>query len=134
MIKNLQVGSLVTKDLCVIVDGKTQIATVFGTVEKKEKGGRWLVLFENDCSFKLKPSEFEFVSKSKNQSVLSLDGKNKMICQSPKKNHLLKESNKNKSNIEKKIQRIVGKMKKILIRLLSKFIFKNKDQFLFLLH
>lgn len=88
--RNIQVGSLVKKDLVVDIDSKIkEVATVFGTIKRKGRGGRWNVHFENDRCFSLKPSEFEFVSNSSTQNVLSTDKNNKMIIQTPIKNHLL---------------------------------------------
>ena len=88
-IKNLEVGSLVKKELWVDVDNKSVLATVFGSIQSLSKGGKWLVHFENGRYYHLKASEFEFVSSNKNQSVLSADRNNEMTIESPKKHHLV---------------------------------------------
>lgn len=87
-IQKLKKGTLVKKDLIVLIGTKTQTATVFGTIVEKGKGGRWLVHFENDCCFKLKPSKFTFVSNNKKQQVLASNEKNEIELKDPKQDHM----------------------------------------------
>ena len=87
-LKKLKKGTLVKKDLIVLIGKNTQMATVFGNIVQKGRGGHWLVHFENDRMFRLKPSEFEFVSNDTTQHVLSTNKNYEIEIKDPKQDHM----------------------------------------------
>ena len=74
--------------MIVLIEKKTQTATVLGTIVHKGKGRQWLVHFEKGWTFKLKPSEFEFVSNNTKQHVLGINDKNEIELKDPKWDHM----------------------------------------------
>ena len=60
------------------------MATVFRNIVRKGGGGRWLVHFENGRLYRLKSSEFEFVSNDATQQVLGTNENNEIEIKDPK--------------------------------------------------
>ena len=91
---NLRVGALVKKRLSVLLKEKVpglsrvQFATVFGTLKEKVKGGKWLVLFENERKFTLKPSQFDLVSSDSAQQVIAVNVQNEMVLKTAERNDI----------------------------------------------
>ena len=87
---NLRVGALVKKRLSFLLKeripgfSRLQFATVFGTLKEKNKGGKWVVLFENKRQFTLKPSEFDFVASDSSQQVISVNTQDEMVLKTSK--------------------------------------------------
>ena len=59
------------------------MATVFGEVKEWQKGGKYLVLFENKRSYHLKAKEFDVVANDSNQSIIGRNELNSMKLKSP---------------------------------------------------
>ena len=79
----VQVGALVKKRMRVTIDNRVQMGVVFGTIERKDWGGKWEVKFQNGRDMRLYVKEFEIVSNDATQSQLSRNDNNEVQVVTP---------------------------------------------------
>ena len=96
----VQVGALVKKRMRVTIDNRVQMAVVFGTIKRKDWGGKWEVKFQNGRDMRLYVKEFEIVSNDASQSQLSRNDNNEVQLVTP--------IEKNTTQVKKNNRKITG--------------------------
>ena len=72
----------------VIVENKSQMVFVVGTVKEKIWGGKWQIHFQTDCFIRLHSKDFKVVSNDATQKQLNVCAKNEISLVTPIEKHV----------------------------------------------